>query len=205
MVKDDIQSFFNTWIKKGLVINPQVGGKFFSNPLEISSKHWFFENEEDYKARYVESYENNLYFCAIEDGSCFQITYKFEKDKKNTYVKEASLSFLPCVTDGTDLFDYIRIDYDSQNQNYFHPAVHMHVGFKGKMRIPVNEIPKFSEFFAFIMYLYYPKKYLELMKVEEIKHTPVRSEKGFFTRTIPISEEIMNYIYLRTPINRSVK
>ena len=204
-IKDDIKSFFSTWLKKGLVINPQIGGEFFANPLGISSKHWFFENERDYIDSYVEAYEKNLYFCAIDDGSCFQIRYEFESDKRNTYVKEASLSFLPCVTDGTYSFDYIRIDYDLKNQSYFHPTVHMHVGFNDAIRIPMDEVPKFSDFFGLVMYLYYPEKYLKLLNIDEIKHTPIRNEQGLLTKMLPISEEIRKYTYLKTPDNKSIK
>ena len=41
-IKQDITSFIRTWIKTGIIVNPQVGGDFFSNKDVISSKYSFF-------------------------------------------------------------------------------------------------------------------------------------------------------------------
>ena len=44
-IKQDITSFIRTWIKTGIIVNPQVGGDFFSNKDVISSKYSFFETK----------------------------------------------------------------------------------------------------------------------------------------------------------------
>ena len=194
-IKQDITSFIRTWIKTGIIVNPQVGGDFFSNKDVISSKYSFFRDEEDYISNFAESYENGRYLCALSDGSFFQINYLFEHhSKRKQYISKASLSYLPCVTDGAYANDYIRMDYDAESQNYFHPAAHLHVGFKGNFRLAADELLCFSEFFKFMMYLYYPDIYLKLEKKEDIKHTPME-EEGKYTKNIPISKELKEFVY----------
>ena len=74
-IKQDLLSFVRTWTKTGIVVNPQIGGDFFSDEENINSKYIFFKTEEDYIANFAESYEKGQYLCALEDGSFFQIRY----------------------------------------------------------------------------------------------------------------------------------
>ena len=196
-IKQDINSFVRTWTKTGIIVNPQVGGDFFSFQDKIVSKHCMFENEEEFIQKFTETYEAGQYFCALEDGSYFQISYNFERKKKNKKVVKASLSYLPCVVDGVYRNDYVRLDYDASNQSFFHPASHLHVGFRGNIRIATDELLLFSEFFKFIMYLYYPKIYLQLEHKEKVSHSRVEDE-GKLTQYMPISKELMKFAYLKT-------
>lgn len=197
-IKDDLVSFVRTWTKTGIINNPQIGGDFFSNMESISSKYNFFKNEEEYILGFAKAYAKNQYLCTLPDGSLFQISYSFVmKNKRQRYVSKASLTYLPCVTEGVFDNDYIRLDYDVDNQNFFHPAAHLHVGFKGNFRLASNELLCFSEFFKFITYLYYPEIYLKLVGKDRIKHT-LQTEEGKYTKQLPNSEELDDFVHLTT-------
>lgn len=197
-IKDDLVSFVRTWTKTGIIINPQIGGEFFSSKESISSKYIFFKNEDEYILGFARAYAKNQYLCTLPDGSLFQISYSFvTKNKRQRYVSKASLTYLPCVTDGVYDNDYIRLDYDVDNQNFFHPAAHLHVGFRGNFRLASNELLCFSEFFKFITYLYYPEIYLTLVGKDRIKHT-LKTEEGKYTKQLPNSTELDNFVHITT-------
>ena len=197
IIKNDINSFIRTWLKTGIIVNPQTGSDFFSSPTCIKSKHEFFQNEKEFVSNFAKTYESNKYFCALSDGSCFQISYSFEKKSKSKiYLSNASLCYLPCVTEGEFKNDYVRFDYDTCNPNFFHPSAHLHIGFKGKVRLPTNEVMLFSEFFKLIMYLYYPDWFLTINRVEKVKNTMDNTKEGKLTKFLPISKELQKFIFM---------
>ena len=196
-IKQDLNSFVRTWTKTGIIINPQIGGDFFSNEESISSKYSFFKDEDEYISNFAKAYENGQYLCALPDGSFFQIKYGFVRKTKNKrYIVKANLAYLPSVNDGVFNNEYVRIDYDIDSQNFFHPAAHLHVGFKGNFRLASNELLCFSEFFKFIMYLYYPETYLKLVGKESIKNSLYENE-GKYTKNVPISKELNDFVHIR--------
>ncbi len=195
-IKHDLTSFVRTWTKTGIIVNPQIGGDFFSDEERISSKYSFFKDEEEYILNFAKTYESGQYLCALPDGSFFQIKYGFVRKTKNKrYVVKANLAYLPSVNDGIYNNEYIRLDYDIDSQSFFHPVAHLHVGFKGCFRLASNELLCFSEFFKFIMYLYYPEVYLRLEGKENIRSSLYDGE-GKYTKTIPISRELDNFVHI---------
>jgi len=198
LIKDDIQKFIRTWLKTGMIYNPQIGGEFFKNKNLIQSKYDFYKTEQEYKEKFVRAYEENSFLVALFDGSCFQIYYEFEVNRKDVYLKKANICYLPCVTEGEILHEYLRLDYDvSVDNSFFHPTTHLHVGFREGMRIPADEIPLFSEFFEFVMYLYYEEQYLQIIGKKSVSDTYDKQQKGSLSKRIPISNELLNFVHLK--------
>lgn len=197
LIKDDIQSFVRTWLKTGLINNPQIGKDFFSNPTSIQSKHSMIKDETDYINNFVSNYEKGMYLLAIEDGSVFQVEYEFNRNKKTVYLVKASLGYLPGIQNGELLHSYIRLDYDTLGENsFFHATCHLHIGFNRDIRIPSDDVPLFSEFFKFIMYLFYHDKFLKLINKNTISNTYSKNI-GRLTQYIPLSNELSSFAHLK--------
>ncbi|MCI8596527.1 MAG: DUF2290 domain-containing protein [Clostridia bacterium] len=197
LIKEDIQSFVRTWLKTGLISNPQIGGDFFSDLISIKSKLSLIKDEEEYIKNFVDNYEKGMYLLTIDDGSFFQAAYEFNRMKNAVYLVKASISYFPCVNAGKLIHPYIRLDYDSKIQNsFFHAITHLHIGFDNGIRIPTDEIPLFSEFFKFIMYLYYHDKFLKIVNKKAITDTHTK-DRGRLTQYIPISKELGDFVHLK--------
>ena len=196
IIKDDLISFIRTWLKTGLICNTQVSGEFFSNPTEIKSDVSYYKSETNYDEMFLEDYEKQRFLLALEDGSFFQVAFEFIKIKKNTFLKKATLSFLPNNLNEGEWHSYLRMDYDLEGDNsFFHPVTHLHIGLHDDIRIPTDEIPLFSEFFKFVMYLYYKEKFFQIYKLDSISNTEIK-DCGRLTSIMPISHEAKQFVYL---------
>ncbi len=197
IIKDDIQRFVRTWLKTGLICNPQISDKSFLTSRSIKSQISNIKSESEYIKDFASNYENGMYLLAIEDGSVFQVAYEFNGSRRNIYLVKASISYLPSIQGGRLLHSYVRLDYDSNmKNNFFHPISHLHIGFDNDLRMPTDDIPLFSEFFKFIMYLYYHDKFLTIINKSEISDTYSKDE-GRLTPFVPLSIELRNFVHLK--------
>jgi len=198
-IKEDLSSVIKKALKCKIIQNPRIGGKFFDNKNLISSKYSYFRDEEDYKNSLPRKYEDDEYlFTMIEDSGLFQANYEFERPaKRKCHLKKMNLCYLPPVEDGVVLKDYIRIDYHDDNIGFFHSNVHMHVGFLSRIRIPLDEVLLFSEFFNFILYFHYPDSFKRFNKEMPITHT-FSTGSPRMTRNVVLSNELKNFVYLQT-------
>ncbi len=202
-IEADIRSCVNKGMQLGILINPRIPGDFYSSPNIISSKYSCFSNEADYLENAHLKYEHNEYFITLEDGAFLQINYEFEvRRKRESFLKKMNLCYLPPVTDiGEIKNEYIRLDFNNSSANsFFHAYAHLHIGFRNSIRIPVDEVFLFSEFLAFILYLFYPEQF-SLLFGSKYATTNTRrdSEYGKLTKDVVLSKELENFIFLKTP------
>lgn len=191
-ISNDLRKTIVKGLQHKIIVNPNFLSESFPS---ISSKYTFFRDEDEYKEEYVRTYEKNEYLFAMNDGSFFQINYEFNKKSNNkVYVSKMNLCFLPNIIDGKLIHSYIRLDFDPENNSFFHPQAHLHIGFDSDIRIPVNDIILFSDFFEFIIYLFYNDE-LSLWNEElEIGHTVTKSLDGLSEYDI-LPKELENYFY----------
>ena len=96
--------------------------------------------------------------------------------------------------------EYIRVDFDSTNQNsFFHPVAHVHIGFTNSVRLPVDEVFLFSVFLRWILYLYYPEDFQTYTDGSiRTSNTVDKSTDGKITKNRVLSTELETYYYLKT-------
>lgn len=200
VVEEDIKIFSKKALKNGILINPRMSGDFFKNKNEISSKYSRFSDEEDYLMRYNKQYEDGEFFAAFEDGAFLQINYEFNIQSRNiSYVSKMNLCFLPSVVDNRMEHEYIRIDYnDSDDNSFFHTFAHMHIGFKNKFRLPLEDVFLFSDFLRIILYLYYPNNFNSLFSgTYKVSNTIKKGLYGTVTKEHVLTDEVQENIYLK--------
>lgn len=200
-IADDMKHSINKALRLGILSNPKTHGDFYKNPICISSKYSRFSDQADYLQNYHHKYEKGEYLATLQDGAFLQVNYEFEKSgKRRSYLQKMNLCYLPPVKDGVVKNEYIRVDYDSTNQNsFFHPVAHVHIGFTNSIRLPIDEVLLFSEFLQWILYLYYPDDF-QLYTAGTIRtsNTVDKSIDGKTTKIKVLSNELQAYYYLKT-------
>ena len=153
IVVADMQESINRALRLRILSNPRIHGDFYKDPTCISSKYTRFANQADYLQNYHHKYEHGEYLATLQDGAFLQVHYEFERSgKRRAYLKKMNLCYLPAVVDDSMKNEYIRVDFDSTNQNsFFHPVAHVHIGFTNSVRLPVDEVFLFSEFLRWII------------------------------------------------------
>lgn len=202
-IANDIREYLSKGIRLGILLNPRTPEGFYTNNRSISSKYSFFSDEKDYLSNYHLKYEQNEYFVAFEDGAFLQINYEFElKRKREIFIKKINLCYLPPVDElGIIKNEYIRFDYDNSTDNsFFHSFAHMHIGFSKSFRMPIEEVFYFSEFLAFILYLFYPEQF-SLMFGKKYITTNTLQESGYgkLTQSMVLTKELEQFFYLAIP------
>ena len=176
MINMNAYNIINSDLRKtNLIVNPQ---ECTDNGIIISSQNTFFRNQNEYLKEYSHAYEERKYLCALNDGSYFQIHYEFEKRSKHkVYINKMNLCFLPAVKNQIMIHNYVRLDFEANAKNsFFHSQAHMHVGFDNGLRIPIDEILLFSDFFEMILFFYYPDLLPSWNSNLEIGHTIIKEE-----------------------------
>lgn len=193
MIRTDLRKTIINALKLKIIVNPQ---ECTDNEIMISSQNTFFRNQFEYLQEYAHSYEKRKYLCALNDGSFFQIHYEFEKrNKHNIYVKKMNLCYLPAVQNQTIAHNYIRLDFEANAKNsFFHSQAHMHIGFDDGLRIPVDEIPLFSDFFEMILFFYYPELLPSWNSNLTIGHTIIK-EEGRISKCRILPLELDDYFH----------
>ncbi len=199
IIEDDIsnlikKAFIKNIIKNARTKNTFVGGNYVSSP------YTFFEHKDDYINQFTNVVDQSKYlFMMTCDESMFQINYEFKiNSSKKSYVNKMNLCFLPFVAGNLKMEkDYIRIDYDSNVGSFFHSDAHMHIGFSDHLRIPINEIFLFSEFFNFILYLYYKDIYKEFNSIQSFTHNYPNDNSPRYTKKCVLSKELSSFIYIK--------
>jgi len=202
IVKNDINSFISFGMKTAIVFNPKIGGDFFGNPATISSRHFDVASEDDYLKEHGNIHDNSCFLFELSDGASIQIFYEFKKKyRKKMYLSKMNLAYLPPVDEDTGKIrnEYIRADYDSEvNNSFFHPDVHLHIGFSNSIRIPLNHLFTLSDFCHLIFYLFYNDHYLKMVeKTSAISHTFSSGEKDVLSNCHVISTELLDKCYLK--------
>lgn len=153
-----------------------------------------------YHQIYDSGSKNQDFNIMLKDHSFFQFTEKIEqKDIRLAYypnpysfieyqndVKTAEsmlangeltpTEFEQLISEGNLTFDIPIIRYDLSAEQYcpkYHPAAHLHVGFRAENRWPVNRILSPFAFFLKILFLYYPHTWKEKGEYQKDK-----TEKG---------------------------
>ncbi len=195
-VKQDIKRTISIGLSNGILVNPKDPK---ATDISITSKHSFIDKCDNYSESYQHDYELGNYLFAMNDGSYFQIHYDFINKSKNTsYIKQSSLCFLPGLNQetGQPIHSYLRLDYDSEGKNsFFHPQAHLHVGIGNDLRIPVDNILLFSDFFEFVLYLFYHDYLKKWNKKLIIGHTLTLGEEGL-TKYKVLADELTSYFFL---------
>lgn len=192
-ISDDLRKTIVKGLQHKIIVNPNPPSE---TPSSISSRYTFFRNEEEYKSEYVRAYEKNEYLFAMNDGSFFQINYEFNKKSKNkVYFSKMNLCFLPNIIDDKLTHSYIRLDFDPGNNSFFHSQAHLHIGFESDIRLPVNDIILFSDFFEFIIYLFYNEALPVWNEKLKIGHTISKGLDRLSEYDI-LPKELENYFYL---------
>ena len=168
----------------------------------ISSKYTRFADATDYLENYFKKYEQGEFFATLDDGAFFQIQYEFDiPSKRNTYLSKMNLCYLPPVSENGELQnEYIRIDFsNSPDNSFFHAYAHVHVGFGGAIRIPLNEVLFLSEFLELILYLFYPEQFkLFCTETRKISNTKDKNQPGKLTKEKVLTKELEQFFYLKT-------
>lgn len=199
-IEADMKSYINLALEKGVIVNPRIRGEFYSNRQQISSKFTRFSDEEDYLKRFSKQYENGEFLAALLDGSYLQVNYEFDvKSKNKSSLSKMNLCYLPSVEEGKILNEYIRVDYTSSDDNsFFHPYAHLHIGFRNSIRIPIDEVTLFSEFMRIILYLYYPDQFKEIYENKyKTTNTKNTSRACRLTKHAVLTYEIEQNFYLK--------
>ncbi len=197
----DMQESINKALRLRILSNPRIHGDFYNNPTCISSKYTRFVNQADYLQNYHHKYEKGEYLATLQDGAFLQVHYEFERSRKrHAYLKKMNLCYLPAVNNDSMKNEYIRVDFDSTNQNsFFHPVAHVHIGFTNSVRLPVDEVLLFSEFLRWILYLYYPEDFQKYTDGSiRTSNTIDKSVDGKITKNKVLSMELEAYYYLKT-------
>ena len=201
-VEDDIRKCISKATKLGILANPRISGDFFKDRKFISSKYTRFADATDYLENYFKKYEQGEIFATLDDGAFFQIQYEFDiPSKRNTYLSKMNLCYLPPVSENGELQnEYIRIDFsNSPDNSFFHAYAHVHVGFGGAIRIPLNEVLFFSEFLELILYLFYPEQFkLFCNETRKISNTKDKNQPGKLTKEKVLTKELEQFFYLKT-------
>lgn len=201
-VEEDIKRCIRKATKLGILANPRMSGEFFSDRKFISSKYTRFADENDYLENYFKKYENGEFFATLDDGAFLQIHYEFDiQSKRTTYLTKMNLCYLPPVSENGELQnDYIRIDYsNSPDNSFFHSFAHVHIGFGGSIRIPLNDVLFFSEFLELVLYLFYPDQFKLFCKdIRKTSNTRDKSQTGKLTKDKVLTKELEDFFYLRT-------
>lgn len=201
IVVTDMQESISRALRLRILSNPRIHGDFYKNPTCISSKYTRFANQEDYLQNYHHKYEQGEYLATLQDGAFLQIHYEFERSgKRHAYLKKMNLCYLPAVDDNSMKNEYIRVDFDNTNQNsFFHPIAHVHIGFTNSIRLPMDEVFLFSEFLRWILYLYYPEDFRTYVDSSiRTSNTVDKSSEGKITKNKVLSTELEAYYYLKT-------
>lgn len=202
-IEADIRACVTKGLQLGVLINPRIPGDFYSSRAHITSKYSYFSDEADYLKNAHLKYEQSEYFVALEDGAFLQLNYEFEINRRReSFLTKMNLCYLPPVTDlGEIKNEYIRMDYNrsASDNSFFHAFAHLHIGFKNSIRIPIDEVLFFSEFLAFILYLFYPEQF-SLLFGSKYATTNTRQASGYgkLTKDIVLSKELERFIYLKT-------
>lgn len=193
IVKKDLRKTIITAMNLNIIVNPQ---KYTENGITLSSQYSFFRSQEEYLSEYAHSYEENKYLCALTDGSYFQVNYEFEKKSKNkVYIKKLNLCYLPAIHNHKMIHSYVRLDFEPESDNsFFHSQAHLHLGFDNDIRIPVDEVLLFSEFFEMILFFFYNDKLRLWNSCLNIGHTVSKNE-GRFTKQGVLPTELVNYFF----------
>lgn len=155
-LKNDIKKLIVNLQKKNLISNPRFADRICTNNV-IETGTTVVKNEDEYDELRVKEYDNDKYLFVLDDGSFFQINYRFN----SINIESANLSFWP---GNIKEKEYIRYDYASnEKDNFYHSSSHIHIGLKTSIRIPVNKILYPSDFVLIILYLY-NKEYFEKVK-----------------------------------------
>lgn len=200
-VKEDLQKLISKTLKLGIIVNPKVGGGFYSNANKISSHYTFFRDEYDYLENYASAYENGKYIFALNDGSFFQLNYEFfRKTKNKIYLQKMNLCYLPKIENEYITNSYVRVDYDVNEKpaSFIHTKAHMHIGFENSSRIPLDEVLLFSEFFEFICYCFYPDDYKKYFGIKYPKTITHNSQEGKLTQKSVLANELLEHTYIKT-------
>ena len=201
IVAADMQESINKALRLRILSNPRIQGNFYKNPSCISSKYTRFANLADYLQNYHHKYELGEYLASLQVGAFLQVLYEFERTgKRHAYLTKMNLCYLPAVDDDSMKNEYIRVDFDSTNQNsFFHPVAHVHIGFTNSVRLPVDEVFLFSEFLRWILYLYYPEDFQTYTDGSiRTSNTVDKSTDGKITKNRVLSTELETYYYLKT-------
>ena len=204
IVELDIQNFIRKALHIGVLINPRLSGEFFKDRQRISSKYTRFADEEDYLENYYKKYEEGEYLAAFIDGAFLQINYEFSiKGKNSSFLEKMNLCYLPPVIEGKITNEYVRVDYSNTDDNsFFHPYAHIHIGFRNTIRIPVDEVMLFSEFVKMILYHFYPTQFVELFG-ESIRTTNTKdtTHLGKLTKEKILTNELTKYYHLKITVD----
>ncbi len=95
------------------------------------------------------------------------------------------------------------MDFNNSSANsFFHAYAHLHIGFRNSIRIPVDEVFLFSEFLAFILYLFYLEQF-SLLFGSKYATTNTRRDSEYGIRVckpcLSLYSNLRNLFYL---INR---
>lgn len=201
-VEEDIKNCIRKATKLGILANPRMSGDFFKDRKSISSKYTRFADKNDYLENYFRKYEKGEFLATLDDGAFFQIHYEFDiQSKRNTYLSKMNLCYLPPVSQSGELQnEYIRIDFSNTADNsFFHAYAHVHIGFGGEIRIPLNETLYFSEFLELILYLFYPDQFKSFCKdMRKMGNTRDKSQTGKLTKDKVLTKELEQFFYLKT-------
>ena len=141
-----------------------------------------------YHQLYDSGAKNQEFNIMLKDHSFFQFTetteqedirlayypnpYAFIEYKNDMQTAEAMLhngeltlpEFEQLISEGNLTFDIPIIRYDLSAKQHcpkYHPAAHLHIGFRAENRWPVNRILSPFAFFLKILFLYYPNTWKE--------------------------------------------
>jgi hypothetical protein len=186
IIKKDIICTNLLLLEKGIALNsefPKI------NNLEITSskEKYFIGDLKRYCETYKKILEHKEYFLILKDLGIIQASYLLSSDK-NSIIKGSLIYYPnPGIPLGEDFslseefsqeqlsqfarsFDskYLRIDLNSEShKEILHPASHLHLGIYPTGRIALKNIPLFSEFVDFILFLYYPEEWKKFNNIED--------------------------------------
>ena len=185
IIKDDIIRTNQLLLKKGIALNSGFP-KFIDLEITSSKQKYFTGDTKRYCEAYKKIIENKDYLLILKDLGIFQATYKLSSNKKS--IIKSSLIYYPNPGEqiGEEFsiggefskeqlfqfarsFDskYIRIDTNPESyKEILHPFSHLHIGIYPTGRIALNNIPRFSEFVDFILFLYYPDEWKILNDID---------------------------------------
>lgn len=196
IIKDDLQQTIKKGLELGIISNPRTPAKMFVEQSKITSYYSYISTQSDYLEKYVEIFDDENYLFTLNDGSMLQVNYEFKNSKKDSKISKMNLAYLPPVIDNCLSNDYLRIDYSDSDNSFHHSPMHLHVGFCGLVRLPLNSLSTVSDFLLIVLYMYYKKEFMIWKESLNIitSHTEEMSNEHLVSS--PVSKEIRDFLCL---------
>lgn len=184
LIDDIIRDIHSTLLKSNnfLLNSKRIGRRHSTNIISSFSGPYRYISVESYLDDFCNIIRETSYICQFEDGSVITGLYDFQNVNE---LSDATLCYIPNPNlvideiylnedqeenesdDLSHIMNYIRMDLNRESyREILHPCTHIHFSLSNENRICVSSMPLFSQFFNFILYLFYRRNWIEYNELE---------------------------------------